>query len=118
MDVDLGINQKDLERIADGLAQVVADTFTLYLKTHNYHWNVNGPMFETLHLMFPVQYNALWRAIDLFAERIRSLGFPAPGIYKQFAKLTNIADEEGMPTATDTIRDLVKKHERVAKTAR
>lgn len=118
MDIDIGINQKDRKKIADGLAHVMADTYTLYLKTHNYHWNVTGPMFQTLHLMFQVQYNELWLAIDLVAERIRSLGFPAPGTYKQFAKLTSIADEEGVPSATDMIRDLVKGHERVAKTAR
>jgi starvation-inducible DNA-binding protein len=118
VDIDIGINPKDRKKIADGLSRVMADTYTLYLKTHNYHWNVTGPMFQTLHLMFEVQYNELWMAVDLVAERIRSLGFPAPGTYQQFAKLTSIEDEEGVPVATQMIRDLVKGHERVAKTAR
>ena len=118
MDIDIGINSKDRKKIADGLSRVMADTYTLYLKTHNYHWNVTGPMFQTLHLMFEVQYNELWMAVDLIAERIRSLGFSAPGTYQQFAKLTSIEDEEGVPEATQMIRDLVKGHERVAKTAR
>jgi starvation-inducible DNA-binding protein len=118
MDIDIGISPKDRKKIADGLSRVMADTYTLYLKTHNYHWNVTGPMFQTLHLMFEVQYNELWLAVDLVAERIRSLGFPAPGTYQQFATLTSIEDEEGVPVATQMIRDLVKGHERVAKTAR
>ena len=118
MDIDIGISPKDRKKIADGLSRVMADTYTRYLKTHNYHWNVTGPMFQTLHLMFEVQYNELWLAVDLLAERIRSLGFQAPGTYQQFAKLTSIEDEEGVPVATQMIRDLVKGHERVAKTAR
>jgi len=80
MDIDIGINSKDRKKIADGLSRVMADTYTLYLKTHNYHWNVTGPMFQTLHLMFEKQYNELWMAVDLIAERIRSLGYPAPGM--------------------------------------
>jgi len=118
MDIDIGISSKDRKKIADGLSRVMADTYTLYLKTHNYHWNVTGPMFQTLHLMFETQYNELWMAVDLVAERIRSLGYTAPGTYQQFAKLTSIEDEEGVPEATQMIRDLVKGHERVAKTAR
>jgi len=118
MDIDIGIGEKDRKKITDGLSRVMADTYTLYLKTHNYHWNVTGPMFQTLHLMFETQYNELWTAVDLVAERIRSLGYPAPGTYKQFANLTSIEGEEGVPEATQMIRDLVKGHERVAKTAR
>ena len=107
MDIDIGISPKDRKKIADGLSRVMADTYTLYLKTHNYHWNVTGPMFQTLHLMFEVQYNELWLAVDLLAERIRSLGFQAPGTYQQFAKLTSIEDEEGVLVATQMIRDLL-----------
>ena len=99
--IDIGIAEADRTAIADGLSRVLADTYTLYLKTHNYHWNVTGPMFNTLHLMFEEQYNELWIAVDLIAERIRSLGHPAPGTYAQFAALTSIADPDGVPTAED-----------------
>ncbi len=118
MDIDIGIDRKSREQIAAALSKVQADTYTLYLKTHNFHWNVTGPMFQTLHLMFEQQYNELWLAIDLVAERIRALGFPAPGTYRQFAELTSIKDDEGVPKAQDMIRRLVEGHETVARTAR
>ncbi len=118
LEIDIGIDKKDRKAIAEGLSRLLADTYTLYLKTHNYHWNVTGPMFQTLHLMFQVQYNELWLAVDLVAERIRTLGHVAPGTYKSFTKLASIAEEEGVPTATQMIRNLVKGHEQVAKTAR
>jgi starvation-inducible DNA-binding protein len=118
MEIDIGIDKKDRKAIADGLSHLLADTYTLYLKTHNYHWNVTGPMFQTLHLMFQTQYNELWLAVDLVAERIRTLGQVAPGTYKSFSKLASIKEEEGVPKATDMIRNLVKGHEQAAKTAR
>ncbi len=118
MDIDIGIDKKDRKAIADGLSHLLADTYTLYLKTHNYHWNVTGPMFQTLHLMFETQYNELWLAVDLIAERIRTLGHVAPGTYKALAKLTSITEEDHIPKATDMIRNLVKGHEQAAKTAR
>lgn len=116
--IDIGIAEKDREKIADGLARVLADTFALYLKTHNFHWNVEGPMFNTLHQMFMEQYTELWNALDAVAERIRALGSPAPGGYKAFAKLTSIEDSEGVPAALDMVRALVKGHEAVARTVR
>ena len=116
--MDIGINEADRLAIAEGLGHVMADTYTLYLKTHNYHWNVTGPMFNTLHLMFEVQYNELWMAIDVIAERIRALGMPAPGSYAQFAALTSIADAQGVPSAEEMIADLVVGNEAVTKTAR
>ena len=118
LEIDIGIDKKDRKAIAEGLSCLLADTYVLYLKTHNYHWNVTGPMFQTLHLMFQAQYNELWLAVDLVAERIRTLGHPAPGTYKAFAKLASIKEEEGVPAATQMIRNLVKGHEQVAKTAR
>jgi len=118
MTIDIGIPEAQRVAIADELAKVLADTYTLYLKTHNYHWNVTGPMFNTLHLMFETQYTELWAAVDLIAERIRSLGEFAPGSYAQFAELTSIAEADGIPTAEDMVRDLVKGHEAVARTAR
>ena len=118
MTIDIGIPEAQRVAIADELAKVLADTYTLYLKTHNYHWNVTGPMFNTLHLMFETQYTELWAADDLIAERIRSLGEFAPGSYAQFAELTSIAEADGIPTAEDMVRDLVKGHEAVARTAR
>ena len=105
--IDIGIAEKDRERIAQGLSHLLADTYTLYLKTHNFHWNVKGPMFQTLHLMFETQYNELALAVDLIAERIRALGYPAPGTYKEFVKLASIQEVEGVPLATDMIRHLV-----------
>ncbi len=116
--IDIGIPEADRIEIADGLSRVLADTYTLYLKTHNYHWNVTGPLFNTLHLMFETQYNELWIAVDLIAERIRSLGRPAPGTYTQFAALTSIAEPDGIPTAEAMLLDLVNGNEAVAKTAR
>jgi starvation-inducible DNA-binding protein len=116
--IDIGIDESDRVAIATELGRVLADTYTLYLKTHNYHWNVTGPMFNTLHLMFEVQYNELWVAVDLIAERIRSLGEFAPGTYTQFAGLTSIAEADGVPSAEEMLADLVAGHEAVARTAR
>ena len=116
--MDIGITKKDREKIADGLSRLLADSFTLYLKTHNFHWNVTGPMFNTLHVMFMGQYTELWTALDEIAERIRALGFPAPGTYREFAKLTVIKESEGKVSAEDMIRQLVAGQEAVVKTAR
>jgi starvation-inducible DNA-binding protein len=116
--MDIGITKKDREKIADGLSRLLADSFTLYLKTHNFHWNVTGPMFNTLHVMFMEQYTELWTALDEIAERIRALGFPAPGTYREFAKLTVIKESEGKVSAEDMIRQLVAGQEAVVKTAR
>lgn len=116
--IDIGIDEADRIALAEGLSKVLADTYTLYLKTHNYHWNVTGPMFNTLHLMFEEQYNELWIAVDLIAERIRSLGHPAPGTYREFAALTRIAEPDGVPTAEAMLVDLVEGNEAVTKTAR
>lgn len=118
MTIDIGIDAGKRQEIAEGLSRVLADSYTLYLKTHNFHWNVTGPMFQTLHLMFEVHYNELALAVDLVAERIRALGFPAPGTYKQFAALSSIREEDGVPKAQDMIRKLVEGHETVARTAR
>lgn len=118
MNIDIGISQAHREEIAQGLSRLLADTYTLYLKTHNFHWNVTGPMFQTLHLMFETQYTELALAVDLIAERIRSLGFPAPGTYKQYAALSSIKEEENIPAATDMIRLLVEGQEAVVRTAR
>ena len=118
MSVNIGISDKDRKKIAEGLCKLLADTYTLYLKTHNFHWNVTGPMFNTLHLMFETQYNELALAVDAIAERIRALGYPAPGTYKEYAKLSSIAEEEGVPEATDMIRKLVEGQEAVVRTAR
>src|SRR5688572_4111396 len=112
------VEDKDGQRVADALSNVLADTFVLYLKTHNFHWNVTGPMFQTLHLMFETQYNELWLAVDAIAERIRSLGHNAPGTYTEFAKLTSIKEPNGIPKATDMIRQLVDGQEAVVRTAR
>ena len=116
--INIGISDKDRSKVADGLSCMLADTYTLYLKTHNFHWNVTGPMFQTLHLMFMAQYNEMWLAIDVVAERIRALGYPAPGTYKEFAALTSITESEGVPKAKDMIRQLVEGQETVARTAR
>lgn len=118
MDIDIGIAQEDRARIAEGLSRLLADSYTLYPTTHNFHWNVTGPMFNTLHLMFEGQYTELALAVDLVAERIRALGFPAPGTYAQFASLTSIKEPEGVPTATEMIRQLVAGQEAVVRTAR
>jgi starvation-inducible DNA-binding protein len=118
MKIDIGIKETDRAKIAQGLAHLLADTYTLYLKTHNFHWNVTGPMFQTLHLMFEQQYNELALAVDLIAERIRALGFPAPGTYREFAELSSIAESKGVPAAEQMIRELVGGQEAVVKTAR
>ena len=116
--IDIGIGAQDREKIADGLARLLADTYSLYLKTHNFHWNVEGPMFNTLHQMFMGQYTELWNSLDLVAERIRSLGFPAPGTYGEFAKLSSIEETPGVPEALEMVRVLVAGHEAVARTIR
>ena len=116
--MDIGISKKDRETIADGLSRLLADSFTLYLKTHNFHWNVKGPMFNTLHVMFMDQYTELWNALDMIAERIRALGVAAPGSYAEFANLTVIKESEGAPSATEMIKQLVAGQEAVVKTAR
>jgi len=116
--IDIGIDERDRAKVADGLSHVLADTYSLYLQTHNFHWNVEGPLFNTLHLMFMGQYTELWTALDAIAERIRSLGFPAPGTNKQFAKLSSIDEVEGVPEALEMVRILVAGHEAVARTVR
>ncbi|CAM8799732.1 non-specific DNA-binding protein DpsA [Burkholderia pseudomallei] len=116
--INIGISDKDRKKIAAGLSRLLADTYTLYLKTHNFHWNVTGPMFNTLHLMFEEQYNELWLAVDLVAERIRTLGVVAPGTYREFAKLSSIPAADGVPAAEEMIRQLVEGHEAVVRTAR
>jgi starvation-inducible DNA-binding protein len=116
--MDIGINEKDRKKTAEGLSHLLADTYTLYLKTHYFHWNVTGPMFNTLHLMFEQQYNELALAVDAIAERIRSLDVYAPGTYRDFAKLTSIKESESVPKANDMIRELVAGHEAVVRTAR
>ena len=118
MTIDIGIEESARADVAGGLSRLLADTYTLYLKTHNFHWNVTGPMFQTLHLMFETQYNELALAVDLIAERIRALGFPAPATYRQFAHLTSIAEPDGVPTAEEMIRQLVAGQEAVVRTAR
>lgn len=116
--INIGINETDRRAIAEGLSALLADTYTLYLKTHYFHWNVTGPMFQTLHLMFETQYTELSLAVDLIAERIRALGVYAPGSYREFAKLSSIADSEGVPKATEMIAQLVAGQETVVRTAR
>ncbi|NJO12104.1 MAG: DNA starvation/stationary phase protection protein [Gammaproteobacteria bacterium] len=116
--IDIGISDKHRQKIAGGLEKVLADTYSLYLKTHNFHWNVEGPMFNTLHLMFMDQYTELWNALDAIAERIRSLGYPAPGTNTEFARLTSIDETPGVPSANEMVRLLVAGHEAVARTAR
>lgn len=118
MDIDIGIDPKDRADIAHGLSRLLADSYTLYLTTHNFHWNVTGPMFNTLHLMFEQQYTELALAVDLIAERIRALGFPAPGTYRQFQQLASMSEPDGVPSATEMIRQLVRGQEAVVKTAR
>lgn len=116
--IDVGIPQDQRKAIADGLSRLLADEYTLYLKTHNFHWNVVGPMFNTLHLMFETHYNESALAVDQVAERIRALGSPAPGTYKKYAELSSIEETEGVPEAMEMVRQLVKGHEACAKTAR
>ena len=118
MPVEIGINEASRKKIADGLSKLLADSYTLYLKTHNFHWNVTGPMFQTLHLMFEAQYTELSTAVDLIAERIRSLGFAAPGSYADYGRLTSIKEAAGVPAAKEMIRQLVDGQESVVRTAR
>ena len=116
--IDIGITDADRKKIAKGLSALLADSYTLYLMTHNFHWNVTGPQFNSLHYMFMGQYTEQWNALDIIAERIRALGFPAPGTYKEFVKLASIQEVEGVPKATDMIRHLVTAQEATARTAR
>ncbi|MDZ7962141.1 MAG: Dps family protein [Aulosira sp. DedQUE10] len=116
--LNIGIDDASRAKIAEGLSRLLADTYTLYLKTHNFHWNVTGPMFQTLHLMFETQYTELALAVDLIAERIRALGYPAPGTYSEYVKLSSIPETPGVPKATEMIRLLVEGQESVARTAR
>ncbi len=117
--INIGIGEKDRAAIVQGLSRLLADTYTLYLTTHNFHWNVTGPMFNTLHAMFMTQYTELWTAVDPVAERIRSLGHPAPGSYAQFSKLASVPDAPTTPPkALEMVRILVQGHEAVARTAR
>ena len=118
MKIDIGIDDAARSAIADGLGRLLADSYTLYLLTHNFHWNVTGPMFQTLHVMFETQYTELATAVDLVAERIRSLGFPAPASYAEFSRLSSIRDVTGVPKAEEMIRLLVDGQESVVRTAR
>jgi starvation-inducible DNA-binding protein len=119
MEIDIGIDEAERKDIAEGLSHLLADTYLLYVKTHGYHWNVTGPLFNTLHLMFEQQYNELALAVDLIAERIRALGFPAPASYAEFARLASVPEDDGdWPAAEEMIRRLVKGQETVVRTAR
>ncbi len=118
MDINIGISEQDRSNIVDGLSRLLADTYTLYLKTHNFHWNVTGPMFQTLHLMFETQYTELAMAVDLIAERIRALGSPAPGTYAEFARLSTVKEPDGIPPAQKMIEELMRDQEAVVRTAR
>ena len=117
-EINIGIAEQDRRDIAQGLSRLLADSYTLYLKTHNYHWNVTGPLFNTLHQMFEEQYTELAAAVDEIAERIRALGEPAPGSYSAYARLTAIEEEDSVPDAEQMIRQLLKGQETVARTAR
>ena len=116
--MDTGIKAKDRAKIAEGLSRLLADTYLLYLKTHNFHWNVEGRMFQTLHVMFMGQYTEAWNAVDPIAERIRALGHYAPGTYKEFVRLASIRETEGVPKAEKMVKDLIDGQEAVARTAR
>ena len=116
--INIGISDGDREKIVRGLSALLADSYTLYLMTHNFHWNVTGPQFNSLHLMFMGQYTEQWNALDIVAERIRALGYPAPGTYKEFVKLASIKEVEGAPKSDDMIRHLVAAQEATARTAR
>jgi len=118
MDINIGITAEDRARSAEALSRLLADTYTLYLKTHGYHWNVEGPHFQQLHIQFMEQYTEMWTAVDEIAERIRALGHKAPGSYAQFVKLATIKEEDGEPSWQDMVRNLAQGHEQVAKTAR
>lgn len=117
-DIQIGIDAEGRKALADGLSHLLADTYTLYVKTHNFHWNVTGRMFQTLHSMFESQYRALAEAVDEVAERIRALGHPAPGSFSQFSELTSVEEETGVPPAEEMIRQLVRGHEACVRTAR
>jgi starvation-inducible DNA-binding protein len=116
--IDIGISESNRKKIAQGLSNLLADSYTLYMMTHNFHWNVKGPQFNTLHTMFMAQYTEQWAALDVIAERIRALGYPAPGTYSEFVKRASIKEVNGVPIAEDMIRHLVKAQEATAKTAR
>jgi len=118
VEVDIGIDAKAREAISKELSRLLADSYTLYLKTQNYHWNVTGPMFRSLHLMFEEQYMELRDAVDAIAERIRALGYPAPGSFAEYSKLGSMAEEEGIPEAMEMVRRLATGHEATARTAR
>ena len=118
MNIDIGIDETDRAAIAAGLGKLLADSYGLYLETHNFHWNVTGPMFQTLHVMFETQYTELAIAVDIIAERIRSLGFPAPATYSEFMRLSSIKDVQGVPRADEMLRLLVDGQEAVVRTAR
>lgn len=113
-----GLSKDDREKVAAGLGRLLADTYNVYLKTHYFHWNVTGPRFRELHLMFEEEYNELWLAVDLIAERIRALGQFAPGTYREFAQLSSIPEPEGVPSAQKMIEELLRDHEAVTDTAR
>lgn len=116
--INIGISEADRKTIVDGLSRLLADSYTLYLQTHNFHWNVTGPMFNTLHTMFMTQYTEQWGALDLIAERIRALGFPAPGTYAEYARLSSVKEVTGVPKAMEMVRILVDAQEATARTAR
>ncbi|QQO82766.1 Dps family protein [Shewanella algae] len=116
--IDIGISDADRKKIVAGLSALLADSYTLYLMTHNFHWNVKGPQFNSLHLMFMEQYTEQWNALDEIAERIRALGYPAPGTYKEFVRLASIKEVEGVPSANEMILHLVEAQEATARTAR
>ena len=118
MPIDIGISPADSKVIVQGLSHLLADSYTLYLMTHNFHWNVTGPHFNSLHAMFMAQYTEQWNALDIIAERIRALGHPAPGTYNEFTKLASIKEVEGVPAAGEMVRHLVKAQEATARTAR
>ena len=118
MDVHIGINEPDRKKLAQGLSKVLADSYLLYIKTHAFHWNVKGPMFNTLHLMFEEQYNELFAAVDEIAERIRALGYPAPGSYKSFSELSSMKESEGRLSANEMIRELLAGQETVIRASR
>ena len=116
--IDIGISDANRKKVAAGLSSLLADSYTLYLMTHNFHWNVTGPQFNSLHAMFMAQYTEQWNALDVIAERIRALGYPAPGTYREFVKLASIKEIEGIPKAEDMVRHLVAAQEATARTAR
>ena len=118
ININIGISDDDRAKIVRGLSALLADSYTLYLMTHNFHWNVTGPQFNSLHLMFMGQYTEQWKALDIIAERIRALGHPAPGTYKEFVKLASIKEVDGVPKTNDMIRHLVAAQEATARTAR